>query len=366
MSIPKKALIGAGLLVVLILLIPTAARFIYSSCATTRECYLASRGAARGETKLTQMRYGLMAQFAASEKLLAFPVPAENGSSSLVIFDRNERTIQRVSSDAESFFAPFLSSDQQRIVFARSHIGSDVRDVLSCQIATWLCRVVVSVQGTIFSPAEISPDSIVFASSPPRMIDGRPRYHQHEVVLARAGSALPITQIRAYEMSSIAVTESKIIFGVTRSSDGDEILSVARPDNELSGPLIPETLISAKHFPSLYSNTPPPLTTVSASQDGQLIAFKRAANGSSGFDYNLNVANTDKKIIGLVKVTGSSGLGISRAQFVKQNVLFNELFGDRYVIKSWDLETNTYEVIAEINGADLLSFKQIQLTMSRD
>jgi hypothetical protein len=87
-----------------------------------------------------------------------------------------------------------------------------------------------------------------------------------------------------------------------------------------------------------------PIVSLSASFDGQFVSFRKAETVNGKYRYDLNV-HRDGVPFGKAKV---DGIAISRGTFIQHDLVFNELYSDRYIVKQWDILNNTFVNIAEI------------------
>ena len=335
-----------GVLLAIIVLSSVLWVSVWPPCSGARECYALWRGVTEGNGPLERARERFIAQFAASSDLLIFPTPAENGVA-LVVFNRTDKTPRLLVEPGATFDFPFLSRDKKRLLFSRHRNGASDREIISCDVTDWVCKIAINVQGTVFSPAELSHDEIVYVSSP-KIVgqDGKSRYSKNDVFLAQNGKSSRITDLGFYEMDSLSVTQDHLyVSGIQR--DADEVIRFDRAKLAETLPLAPSQFISAQDL-RVSNVIAEPLNKVSVSHDGQLIAFRHAESARGGYRYNLNVMNLDKRLLGVARVTGINGRAMSQGQFIGSTLLSNELFADQYVAKSWDIANNRFETIAEI------------------
>jgi hypothetical protein len=317
------------------------------------DCYLSWRQFWGKADTVTTERELLASQFAASATLIVIPAILEGGSTGLIVFDRVSQRAKLIHEERARLLAPFLSIDGQRLLFLRRHTDGTQRDIVSCSVDSWQCHVVVRTEDTVFSPTELSKDVVVYTSSPlVTGFDKRQRYSRNDVIaVTKAGKRYQLTNLGYYDLDSICITNHSIF--LSGSNGPYEIFRSELP--QLTG-----NAIEPLHPSVFLGPSTTPIYSVSASFDGQLVSFAKAEILQGKYSYNLNVVSGDGKPLGMAKV---NGIAMSRGSFIEHDLVFNELYSDRYVVKQWDVANNSFAVIAEIQHepSQLMLLERISL-----
>lgn len=326
-------------------------------------------------------------QFTASPGLVIFPVDVSPGTIGLVVVDRETARARLIQQKGMFLQVPRLSRDGKRLVISRHDAATGIRELLSCQVADWQCRVLWRTQHSIVYPVEIDRDTVLVFSSPPFVTqDGRWHYVKIDFYLVRAGSA-PV-RLSNFEFNSVyalTILDGEIMFsawqiGVKVYSPEqnkmvfahfpgrDPILpdpgDVAPPDSDIftlpfdrSKPRI-ET--PAKILEPLFVMNAGQSTGIAASEDGRLVAFK---NQERSAQFDLVIADRDGTVR---KHVITSGFGFSNPAFVDRMVVANELTRDALTVRAFDVDSNTEHVIIRFDKAmDFSGLEQIELHVNQ-
>lgn len=306
--------------------------------------------------------------FAASRQSLAFQIPTRDKVRALVFVDRETQQAQLIGDKEFSYSAPRFSWDGDRLLFVRQKKESRQRELVSCLVQTWRCRIVVQTDNDVVSPAEIGKDVIVYASSPLTAYDNRQRYAHHDFYLVRIGaSPVKLSSFGLLALHSINVFGDKILFGAVGA--GPEFAPKSKQDflaprSEIfeltidrETPRIP--MPAAEMEPQFYADGFS--TQPSVSQDGRKIAFLNTELGKGSYRFDLIAIDTASGAKKRIKLGGNN---FSRAAFVGNQMLFNELLDDRYRARAWSWSSDAIDTVIEIEFSKLYDLPHINLAMT--
>lgn len=315
--------------------------------------------------------------FAASEKLVTFPVPVGRGTVGLVIIDRQSGQQRLIYEDKAFLLYPHFSSDGKRLIFVRNDAYANenaarTRKLVVCAVDNWHCQVWLDTTATIHSPAEFDENTILFSSSPvDKRPDGKLRYNKHDFyLLSRSSRPEKLTNFGLHELGSISVAGPRFVFMALEAPTNAPILSQARgvigPGSDIyaldfdharreirtpSQPLQPLVLVEG------FSTMP------AAALDGR-IAFLNRRTKAGRTRFSLAISAPDGK---LEKYIEASGWAFSRPVFVGNTVLANETFDKHYEVKLFDLANTEAKVVAklEYNERTIRALERISLTFDQ-
>jgi hypothetical protein len=292
----------------------------------------------------------LLDHFAASLDKIAFSVlMPDNRSVGLLIADRHSGALRIIFESEAHFGQPYFSADGRRFLLVRARYNKPYRELLSCQIRTWRCDVVVQTQDSIMFPLEVNADTILYSSSPMRTApDGRKLYNRYDLYVVRKGSEPSrLTEFGLHELGWLNVDASKVVFGAEAAPNNPvlppsklvQMYSVKFDRRKLE--VVQEALPLA---PIFYMDTLSIRPTMS--QDGQHVAFLKVESVGGKYRYNMTVATLDGTIQHSVKV---EGIALSHGAFVGDSLLFDELFKDHYRVRQLDLNRGAVDDVLTLN-----------------
>lgn len=348
----------AGLVVLAIGVAASAA--LWPPCSGWRGCYLLLHRIENGQSDTDQYRKVLVDHFAASADKFAFSVlMADSRSVGMIVADRHSGVSRLISESGAHLGQPYFSTDGRRFLLVRARYDSPQRQLLSCQIATWQCEVVVQTGDTIMFPVEIDAGTILYASSPMRIaVDGRKLYQTYDFYIARTGGEpARLSNYRLYELGWLSVVAGKIVFGA-EAAPGNPVLprrtlhpaaiyAVKFDDRKLE--ILPVALPLTPIFQMDTISIRPAM-----SPDGQRVAFLNVESVKGRYHYNMAVASLDGAIQHYVKV---EGIFLSHGAFVGDKLFFGELFKDHYRVRQLDLKQGTVD--------DVLTFDYSAQTLEK-
>jgi len=308
---------------------------------------------------LRHYRELLIFDFAASEKFVSFPVVLAADTAGLIVLDRKTRERKIIYDDGVILHSPNFSKDGKRLLYVKRKPPENEQQLTSCTTVDWRCRTILKAKATIFSPVELEPGSILYASSPFRTVDGRNRADRYDLYLLKEGaSPVRLTEFGAYQLSPISVGGHRVlmtavhgkglsgyggrdeapvsketnpsvshIFSLDLAGSGDDIVAPERP-------LTPHFLIPG------YS------THAGIAPNGQYVAFLNRRNSPGRVHFNLAVADSSEKVI---RYIGAKGYGFSMPVFVGQSIVANELLADGYEVKEFRLDAEQSKTVFQLD-----------------
>jgi hypothetical protein len=321
------------------------------SCAGLRDCYLFLHRIQNGQTDADQYREVLLDQFAASSDKIAFSVlMPDKHSVGLLIADRHTGFSRTLSEPGGYFGQPYFSPDGRRFLLVRVRQSRPYRDLLSCQVTTWRCEVVVRTHDSIMFPVGIDAGTILYSSSPMRTApDGRKLYNHYDLyVVTRGSKPKRLTEFGLHEIGWLGLGGGEVVFG----ADGynptvlpkwklvrTEIYAAKFDSKRLE--VVAGTLPLAPIFQMDTLSIRPAI-----SSDGKRVAFLKVEPIHGKYQYNMTVAASDGAILRSVKVEGRA---LSHGVFVDGTLLFNELFKDHYRVRMLNLARGTVDDVLTLN-----------------
>jgi hypothetical protein len=303
--------------------------------------------------------------FTASLQSVAFviPTPEDAHSRMLVFIDRATRQAKRIGENQFSYREPHFSQDGERLLFVRELKESRQRDIISCLVQTWQCKVVVQTDNNVHSPIEIEKDAILYSSSPLVAVGDRQHYSKYELYMVKIGDGpIQLTSSPLVTLHSINIAGDKILFGAfgsVMSKPTTSKIDLLAPRSEIFEWTIdrnavritgPTEELKPVFFADGYSTNP------SASEDGRKVAFHNAELGKATYRFNLMVVDT---VTGSRKLIKLEGKDFSRAAFTAGQMLYNELLSDRYRVRAWNPSSDATEEVFEIEFSKLSSLAKI-------
>lgn len=304
-------------------------------------------------------------QFAASSQAAAFSVVIENKAAVVFVDLASERA--RLIYDSEAnYWHPYLSEDGNRIVLVRTSRDNS-SEMLSCKIATWQCQVVLRSNDAIRSPIEVDPETILYASSPPfKSHDGRVRYLTFDLHLARRGQAATrLSFLEFRRMERLSLSRDAILFS------GEPEWRTIRTVEDYSPPRRSHVYVLAFDRAAEKINIPQlPLVPVFAPTE-QLGTSEFATIFPDGSAAVVVVGRAELRVMNLQRqiTLRYQGIGdaVSPAVFAGKDVIFGELYFNRYAVKRLNLLQESSQEIAAFNHSQeaLQSLEKIILTIEK-
>jgi hypothetical protein len=291
--------------------------------------------------------------FAASERFVAFPVPATVDTVGLMVIDRDSGQKRLIYEDKAFLLYPRFSTDGKRLIIVKNEAYVNERTLMICAVNGWRCRTWLRTAATVRSPVELDESTLLFSSSPVDTApDGRPRHNKHDFYsLTRDSEPERLSNFSLHEIASINVGGGRLIFTALEAPTRSPILHQVRPPGRPGSEIYALPFDPARRQIESPSRPLPPLVLidgysgeVAAAEDGK-IAFtnRRGRKGSTHF--NLAIADPDGK---LERYIEASGWAFSRPVFVGNTVLANETFDRHYEIKLFDLAGTGARTIATL------------------
>ncbi|QLH71119.1 hypothetical protein [Rhodopseudomonas palustris] len=318
-----------------------AAAWWFSSCQSQmQKCYASFRGAISGVDRLAQARQlSILGGFTASTRMVAFQVPLGDEVDGIVLLDRVSDAGRLIATNSYTHWSPRFSMDGERLVFARQMVGSEDRELLSCETITWHCSVLFRTKAALSSPVDVQNGNVIFSTTVQRANGSR----GVDVFVVRKGQMpVRLTNYEASMLSPISVGGNKIAFsaGGSRSLESSPCVDgnilrcdmseiyVLEFDPSTATILNRSTTLAPRFTVAGYSTMP------ILSGDGKRVAFLNTNRKESPHRYNMVVADLDGVVRDEIAV---EGLALSSGAFVGNSLLVNELFEDHYRIRSVDL-----------------------------
>ncbi|MDI1345680.1 MAG: hypothetical protein PSV22_16490 [Pseudolabrys sp.] len=303
--------------------------------------------------------------FAASAKSAVFRIPMRDNAVALVFVDRVTRQARLIGENGYRVYGPSFSRDGERLLFVRSKNESQRHELISCIINTWQCRPVLQTDNDVVSPVEIKKDTILYASSPLIVLPDRKRYSRHDFYSIVVGSdPVRLSDIELLGLHSISPADDRILFGAVDLRLANP--SVSRSDNKLPHSEIFEVAFD-RNAPHINASIPAlnPRVYVggysvfpSLSEDGRLVAFLNAEFGKGPYRFNLIVVDGAER---LKKRIDLEGLEFSRPAFAGHEMLYNELFNDRYRVRAWNASEDSVDEVFQIEFSKLKELDRVKL-----
>jgi hypothetical protein len=321
-------------------------------------------------------------EFAASTRQAAFSVQEEH-SVDLVVVDLESGSIAKLRSAGNALIFPFLSLDGSRLVVVRQHPDSGESDLLSCTTDSFSCRRLLTLKGSISSPVEIDDHRILFISSTLGTRDSNlrakylgfavNRYVRHDIWSLDVGQPpRRITDFGLYELHGLSVTANSVYFSAmgprTDKSVIPKSVALQRPASDIyklpfdrtSGSLIlPEAQLKPVFLQEGYTYT------ARVSSDESLAALIRTVTSSPGRGFRYDLVVQDLRT-GSSRTTEPAGLGFSRPVFVGKEIMVNELFDDRYIIKKILSDGASIRSVTEITDGSIIHALPTEIVVEQE
>jgi|1185.fasta_scaffold29792_1 hypothetical protein len=304
--------------------------------------------------------------FTASQHLAAFPVRVSGTEIDVMLIDLESGARIKLASKGFNLLSPSLSNDGERILLVRNSSQTGEYALLSCVIANFSCRRLVESKASINSPTEICPGTILYVSSPRKVLPGvRSQYQQHDLwILGKDESPRQLTDFRFFEMDWLSPTSGSIFFSAMGPRDKQTIPKFA-PLASSDSDIFRLTFNPAQCLVEQAAATLTPLflgngrsTAATVAGDETIAALLRTETRVGGYRYDLVIMDL---LAQGSRVFESSGLGFSRPALVDRTVVVREIFDDRYVISRLPLGDPTIKPIAEITDASIASTQVIEI-----
>lgn len=341
-----------------------------------------------------------LTQFTASPGLVIFPVDVAPHTIGLVVVDRETARARLIQQKGMLLQGPRLSRDGKRLLIVRRDTATTgIRELLSCQVADWQCRVLWRTTNSITYSVEIDRDTVLFFSSPPFITeDGRWLYTKTDFYLVRAGSEpVRIGNFKFAEVYALAILDGEILFSAmqlrpvyspeqkkfvfsnapgidpilpdpffttTVSADGKTKTKYVSPNSSIFALPFDRSKqrieTPAKLLEPLFVMNAGHSTGIAASEDGRLVAFKNQVRSAQ---FDLVIADRDGTVR---KHVITSGFGFSTPAFVGRMAVANELTRDALTVRAFDVDSNTESVIVRFDIAtDFTKLEQIELQVNQ-
>jgi hypothetical protein len=310
-------------------------------------------------------------EFTASPLSAAFVIPTANeGVRALIFVDRATRQARLIGEANFSYRHPHFSWDGERLLFVRQKRESRQRELISCLVRTWQCRLAVRTDNDVLSPVEIAKDVIIYSASPLVSVKDRQYYSQYKFYVVKVGTdPIQLSNFPLITSHSINVVGDRLVFS-THGSFIDR--SIIPTKFDFSGPRseifewtidrealripTPTAEVKPRIYADGYSVYP------AVSEDGRMLAFQNTELGKGSYRFNLMAIDTMSGTKKLIKLEGSN---FSRAAFAGEQMLFNELLNDRYRVRAWDFRTDGFEDVYEIAVSKIYDLDHINLSIAQ-
>jgi hypothetical protein len=372
-SLKKLKYVFVSIIVLLLVVVGgSVSAFVwwFSSCqGHMQQCYASFRGATSGAGRLTQARQrSIHGGFTAALSTVAFQIPLGDETEGIVVLDRVGNGERLIATKNYTHWSPRFSLDGERLVFVRQMVGSNDRELLSCETSTWHCSILFRTQAALSSPVDAGNGNVLFSTTVQRADGGR----GFDVFVVRKGQApVRLTNYEAYALSPISVGGNKIAFGAEGKRGLEPIPCTDRDslkcdqsniyvlEFDPSNATIPNkpAALAPRFVVAGYSTSP------ILSANGKRLAFLNTNRKGSPWRYNIVVADIDGIVDGGFSV---EGLAFSSGAFVGDTLLVNELFYDHYRILSADLQSKRVTGMGMKHSPDYLrTIEPITLLVDR-
>lgn len=355
---------AGGLFALAVVVVVGGSLLFASNCAGSMQaCYASWRQFSNGESPESQARWAVISQFSASTTSIAFSVILDNGETALLFVDRNTGQQRIIYEEGFGFWAPHLSSDGERLVAIRRRQNTAQREILTCQIASWRCDILLRTEDNLRSPVEIDKNTILYSSSPLRIgRDGRHLYIDYDLQLLRKDSPkIQLSDFQLHELHSISVAKDKIYFSAIGPKRNKSVFPglYSKKVTEDRSEIYAIEFDAERQQIRAPTETLDPLFVIGGSSigvgispDGRVAAVRNTQYGRQRYVYEIVLVSVDG---GAQQRLKTEAIIASPAIFIKDTVVFNELFADRYEVKLFDLNRKSISNIVEINhSSDVL------------
>lgn len=294
--------------------------FLQNCLGRMHECY-----STYSSRSYAQKLRAPLTQFTASAASIAFPVMLDNDESGLLFINRNNSQVRLIYEKGKSFWSPSLSTDG-KLILIRHHDGTRRRDILSCAPQDWHCDVLLRTEDNLRSPVKTDTGAIIYSSSPLRVVDGPPRYHDWDFYLLEGSQPVRLSSFGLYSLHAINVVKDKIIFSAFGNKSANPVL-------QQSGPLAPNRseiyeleFDGRRQLLQKPSSLLEPLFKIggysiqaSISLDGSHAAVLNTETGKGKYRFEMVLARMDGTIEHRINL---QGIGFSPAAFAGETLLY--------------------------------------------
>lgn len=288
--------------------------------------------------------------FAASETAVAFPIPLSRDTGGIVFFDRTAQVARIVVEPDVYLASPHFSADGKRILLVSGPNSRKPRQLLSCEVATWKCKILWETNNTIFSPVYADGEAVLFSSSPPvREGPDRERFSRHNFFLLRAdGHVDQLSDTGFYQLGSFSFSKSTLMFTAVGASKKDFILEDASTRTRSSIYSIGFDP-SSRRIPTPDSPLKPLFvfdgvsSFPAISPDGGMVVFLNQLIAGKG-RYDLVIGTVDGNVVKRIE----SDESFSRAQITKTEIVANELGENAYRVHAFTRDRFERRLILEL------------------
>jgi hypothetical protein len=345
---------------------------IFSNTGNLQSTFRQLRYGATDPQNLSAETRSLAFEFGASRALVVFPAGLPGGSFGLIVIDRETGRSRLIAQHRTQLGQPSFSSDGERLLLVRNQADKDTRELLTCEVKDWKCRVLWRTENSIVSPVEIEKDSVLLSSSPRQVrANGRVLYYNHDFHLIEPGSEpIQLGDFTFGRLRSISVMGGRVVFTAERSigpSNRSMFPSrgvAAHTDSQIFSLEFDSSKLEIEEptevLQPLYMQDAGRSMDLSLSPDAQLVAFLLQTGAT--YQYNLVIADSNGTLRKRIMV---SGYGFSRPAFVGRIVLAKELTKDSIVIRAFDVDADTETTIAKFDlSTDFSKLEPIAISIS--
>jgi hypothetical protein len=322
--------------------------FYFPSClGQMQACYASFQAATSGVDRATQKRLrSIHAGFAASEKAVAFPVPLGNGINGIILISPETNRTGLISTQGYSHWSPQFSPDGKRLAFVRAAPPKWERELLTCEIGSWRCSILLRTPRHLTAPADIGNGDVLFAMNQPRDGDDA-KSRRFDIFAVRKGQQpTRLTDYEMYEVQSLSAAKDKILFGADGKRGFEPSSCLPRDflkcdksdiyaldfDPQRMEVLNKPDLLKPLFVIAGYSTRPV------ISPDGKRVAFKNTNRQGNPYRYNMVIADANGTVEGGLAVEGDA---FSVGAFAGNWLFVNEVFTDHYRVLRIDLASKT-------------------------
>lgn len=279
----------------------------------------------------------------------------------MVYFNRVTKHPALIEQAGATLTNPHLSDDLDQMLFVRHVIDSEVRELITCKLDSWACRILLrTTNNTLFSPTFVDSANILYASSP---IPKRPERlpfatfplpaHWDFYSLKIGSEPKRLTSFQAGQLSSINVFNSELIFDAIPAGSNHHVFpkqKIGSPHSDIfalpfnSAPLRVATPSEPLHPMFVIEGTDYSISPA-APHNGKYVAFLNT-RGHGSYLFNLVLAQRQgEKVLRYIE---TDGYGFSRPAFADGKVVANELLDDRYRISEFEMNGAGTKVLFEM------------------
>jgi hypothetical protein len=309
--------------------------------------------------------FSLFNDFAASDNIIAMSAVLPDDAVGIIIINRRTWNKKVISFNRAFLSGPSLSADGNRLLFVRRYIDDQYNDLVSCDVNTWRCHVMLRIKAPIVSPFYVGMDSILFISGSTGIEkSGRILWMGSDIYIYNARTGIEkVSDLRLAGLRCLSVYGNSFIFSaeenplkpiflpkVDPSADPRSNIFEIGFDAETFRVETPTKTLSPLFLVGGYSTTP------TAAGDGSMVAFLNTPMDIAPYRFDLVVANRDGKIIQRVK---ASTRIFSRPVFVGRKVLAFQRLNESYELTTLNVDSG--EVVRNRLVGIYESVEQIEL-----